>query len=78
MCSASDEDEKEEVAGTDMEALVPTSCADHTFAVGEVMDVVVAYAVDIGPRVKSYLNRTVVKLKAKKYENLYLHCSCIC
>lgn len=61
MCSAWDGDEKVAVAGTDMEALVPSSCADRTFEVGEVMDVVVAYAVDIGPRVKSYLSETVIK-----------------
>jgi hypothetical protein len=53
--SALDGDEMVEVVDTDREALVPSSCADRTFAVGEVMDVV-AYAVDIGPREKSYLS----------------------
>lgn len=54
MCSAWDEDEdvKEH---TDMEALV-LSCADRTFADEGVGVVVVAYAVDIVPRAKSYLS----------------------
>lgn len=61
MCLALDEGAMEVAEGTDMEALVP-SCADRTFAVGEVIDVVVAYAVDIGQRVKSYLNNeTTIK-----------------
>lgn len=72
MYSASDESEKEVVVDTDMEALVP-SCADHTFVVGEVMDVVVAYAVDIGPMVKSYLNRTVIKFCRRKIMKIYIY-----
>lgn len=60
MCWAWDEGAREGAVGTGMEALVP-ACAGRTFAVGEVEDVVVPYAVDIGPREKSYLSTTVVK-----------------
>lgn len=53
------DDVREEGEDTDM-ALVP-ACADRTFAADEVECAAAAYAVEIGPMAKSYLNTMVIK-----------------